>query len=215
MSTRQAAFRIFIGTNGTGKTTVMKKYLGVNTRNVVVPSSRDDKAWHGIPELTWEVRQMPDPFSGKTVPTVIFPEIGTFTGTRVVYVEGNNYARILSGLLDPTHGLKRAGLFLDDFPMYIISKGTITHEAKQLFIGRRHRELDIFMGCHSGQDISADLLKFGPDLVVGYTTSPPNDTTLSKVPNGQRFLETSQRVNEINLRSPEGQRYYKELVPAI
>jgi hypothetical protein len=50
---------------------------------------------------------------------------------------------------------------------------------------------------------------------VGYTTSPPNDTTLAKVPNGQRFIEVSRRVNEHNLKLPENQRFYKENVPAL
>lgn len=213
MSRRQAAFRIFIGTNGTGKTTTMKKYLSVNERNLVVPSSRDDRAWQDYPELAWEVRQMPDPFTGKTVPTVVFPDMATFTGTRVVHVDGDQ--RIFNGLIHQTRGIKRAGLFLDDFRMYIYAKGTINREATQLFIGRRHRELDIFMACHKGSDISADLLGFNPDLVVGYTTSPPNDNTLAKVPNGERFMQTCQRVNSINLNKPEGQRFYKELVPAL
>jgi hypothetical protein len=213
MSTRQAAFRIFIGTNGTGKTTTMKKYLAINERNLVVPSSRDDTAWHGLPELAWEVRQMPDAFTGKLIPTVVFPEINTFTGTRVVHVDGDE--RIFNGIIHRSRGIKNAGLFLDDFRMYIYSKGSITKEANNLFIGRRHRMLDVFMACHSGQDISADLIRFNPDLVVGYTTSPPNDTTLAKVPNGQRFIEVSRRVNEHNLKLPENQRFYKENVPAL
>lgn len=212
MSTRQAAFRIFIGTNGTGKTTTMKKYLAVNDRNLVVPSSRDDPAWRGYPELKWEVREMPDPFTGKNVRAVVFPEMHTFTGTHIVNVDGD--LRIFNGIIDQTRGMKRGGLFLDDFRMYIYSKGSISQEAVKLFIGRRHRELDIFMACHKGSDISSDLLGFNPDLVVGYTTSPPNDNTLAKVPNGQAFMDTCQRVNAINLKQPEGKRFYKELVPA-
>lgn len=212
MTTRQAAFKIWIGTNGTRKTTDMMKYLSINERNLAVPSGRDDKAWHGIPELEWEVREMPDPFTKKLVPTVVFPEINTFTGTRVVHVDGDQ--RIFNGIIHQTRGIKNAGLFLDDFRMYIYSKGSITTAANQLFIGRRHRMLDIFMACHSGQDVSADLIRFNPELIVGYTTSPPNDTTLSKVPNGQRFIEVSRRVNEINLKRPENERYYKERVPA-
>lgn len=213
MTTRQATFKIWIGTNGTRKTSDMKKYLPINERNLVVPSSRDDTAWHGLPELAWEVRQMPDPFTGRSVPTVVFPEINTFTGTRVVHVDGEE--RIFNGIIHQSRGIKRAGLFLDDFKMYIYSKGTITKEANQLFIGRRHRMLDIFMACHSGQDISADLIRFNPDLIVGYTTSPPNDTTLAKVPNGAKFIEVSRRVNEVNLKRPENERYYKEKVPAL
>lgn len=211
MNNREATLKIRIGTNGTGKSTWMKKYLPVNDRNIVVPSSRDDSAFSGYPELKWEVVRMPDPFSGKDVPTVIFPEMATFTGTRVVHIDGD--LRIFNGLIHPQRGFKNGGLFLDDFRMYVHSKGTITTEANALFLGRRHRMLDIFMACHSGQDISADFVKFNPTIIVGYTTLPPNENVLAKMPNGQAFADAVERVNRVNLAKPAGQRFYCEQVP--
>lgn len=212
MTPREAALKMRIGTNGTGKSTWMKSYLPVNERNIVVPSSRDDSAWSGLEELKWEVQHLDDPMNpGKLVATVVFPDINTFTGTRVVHVDGD--ARIFNGIIHPQRGFRNGGLFLDDFRMYVFSKGTITREANAVFIGRRHRMLDIFMCCHSGQDISADFIRFNPDIIVGYTTLPPNDNTLSKMPNGARFQEAVERVNRINLAKPAGQRFYAELVP--
>jgi hypothetical protein len=82
-----------------------------------------------------------------------------------------------------------------------------------MFMSRRHKMLDIFMACHSPQDISGDLIKFNPDLIVFYTTSPPNDNTLNKVPNGQAFIATVQRVNGINAKRDPGKRFYCEQVP--
>ncbi len=210
MSDREAVLKIRIGTNGTGKSTWMKNYLPVNERNIVVPSSPDDSAWSGLKELKWEVMHLEDPFTKRMVPTCVFPEINTFTGTRVVHVNGD--ARVFNGLVHPDRGFRNGGLFLDDFRMYIISKGTITAEANALFIGRRHRMLDIFMACHSGQDISADFIRFNPQLVVGYTTLPPNDNVLSKMPNGRAFADTVERVNQKNLALPEGRRFYAEQV---
>ena len=213
MSTREATLKIRIGTNGTGKSTWMKKYLPVNGRNIVIPSSPDDTAWHDLPELTWTVIQREDPFSKKMVPHVHFPEMATFTGTRVVQHKGD--LRIFNGIIDPTHGFKNGGLFMDDFKMYVYSKGTITKEANALFIGRRHRMLDILMACHSANDISADFIRFNPELIVGYTTLPANDNTLAKMPNGEAYKATEQRVQAINLQRPEGQRFYCEKVPSL
>lgn len=209
---REATLQIRIGTNGTGKSTWMKKYLGVNDRNIVIPSSPDDTAWHDFPELAWEVRQMEDPFTKKMVPTVFFPEMATFKGTRVVQHNGD--PRIFNGVIHQSRGFKNGGLFLDDFRMYVYSKGTITQEANALFIGRRHRMLDIWMACHSANDISADFIRFNPTLIVGYTTLPANDNTLAKMPNGRAYKETEQRVQSNNLQRPEGQRFYCEKVPA-
>jgi hypothetical protein len=211
MSTREATLKIRIGTNGTGKSTWMKKYLQVNERNIVIPSSPDDTAWHGLPELKWTVIQELDQFSGRMVPRVHFPDMANFTGTRVVQHKGD--LRIFNGIIDSTHGFKNGGLFLDDFKMYVYSKGTITKEANALFIGRRHRMLDIFMACHSANDISADFIRFNPELIVGYTTLPANDNTLAKMPNGGLYQQTEERVQATNLKQPEGKRFYAERVP--
>jgi len=104
---------------------------------------------------------------------------------------------------------------MDDFKMYIYSKGTITQQASALFIGRRHRMLDIFMACHSANDISADIIRFNPEIIVGYTTLPANDNTLAKMPNGELYARTEERVQAINLQQPEGKRFYAEKVPTL
>ena len=48
---RLAKFYILVGTNGTGKSTVMKKFLSVNERNLVIPPNRFDQTWDDVPEI--------------------------------------------------------------------------------------------------------------------------------------------------------------------
>lgn len=212
MSTREATFKILVGTNGTGKTTLMKKFLVLNERNLIIPSGRDDTAWHGYPELNWKAQWIEDPMRpGKQTNVVRIEDINTFTGTRVLHVDGN--PRIFDAVTDGQFGFRNGGLFMDDFRQYVFSKGTLTNGVNSLFMSRRHKMVDVFMACHSGQDISADLIRFNPDIIVGYTTLPPNDTVLNKLPDGVAFLETVKRVNTINEQKPAGQRYYFEAVP--
>lgn len=208
---RQAAFGIFIGTNGTGKTSRMKELLDVNARNLIVPSSRDDVAWNGFPELKWSVSYEPDPFRPeRKVASVMLPTLNTFAGSSLLHVDGN--IQVFDAVLNRTKGFRNGGLFLDDFRNYVFTKGTLRSEVDGLFINRRHRMLDIFMACHGFEDVSRDLLRYGPTLFIFRTTLPPNDSSVAKMANGPEFLATVERVNERAKRNPF---YFEQFVPSI
>lgn len=191
---RDAVLTISVGKNGTGKTHQLKKLLGVNRRNLVIPSNRMDPAWQGLPELKWSTEYRPDPFHPtKKVPTVVIHDLNTFTGTRVLHVDGQT--RVFNAVTEELTGYRDGGLFLDDFRRYAMSKGTLSREADRLFIGRRHRMVDIFMACHGFEDISRDLIRFGPTVFIHHTTLPPTDASVNKMPESERFLEAVARVN--------------------
>jgi hypothetical protein len=211
MTEREASFRIFVATSGCGKTTDIKTLLTPKRRNLVVPSGRDDVAWHQFQPLEWQVIQAPDPWRpGKMMPKVIVPELDTFTGTRVLHVDGKQ--RIFDALIDPVDGYRGGRLVMDDFRNYVFSGGQLRNEVATFFRNRRHKMLDLFLACHSIEDVSRQILALNPRIIVGYTTTMPTDTSIAKVPNGQLLLDTMQKVNSINLARPEGQRFYKEAV---
>lgn len=206
---RQAELAILVGTNGTGKSTALKELLTMNERNLIIPSSRTDTAWSGLPELKSSVVYEADPNNPRReIPVVRVQDLQTFTGNRVLHVDGN--AKVFEAVLDPKRGYFNGGLILDDFRRYIYTKGSLSSGVDGLFIGRRHRMLDIYLACHSFQDISADLFRFDPTLYVGYTTLPPNDAVQGKVAKWRELLATIERVNRTNAARPEGKRYYRE-----
>lgn len=208
MSTREAAFRIYIGTSGTGKTTDLKTLLTPKRRNLVVPSGRDDTAWHEFEPLEWKVIQVEDEMRpGKKVPKVVVPELNTFTGTRVLHVDGKQ--QVFDAIIDSVTGYRNGRLVLDDFRNYIYSAGNLRHEVSALFRNRRHKMLDLFLACHSPEDVSRQMLALNPLLIIGYTTTMPTDTSIAKMPNGQALLDTIALANRENLKRPEGQRYLK------
>jgi hypothetical protein len=209
--TREGAFKIFIATSGCRKTSDIKVLIkdDVLRRNLVVPSGRDDIAWHGYPELKWSVIMVDDEWKpGRKVPKVIIPELNTFKGTRVLNVDGKQ--PIFDAIIDPISGFRNGRVVLDDFRNYVYSNGNLRHEVATFFKNRRHKMLDIFMACHSMEDISRQMLSLNPKLVIGMTTTLPTDTSINKIPKGQEMLDMIARVNAINIARPEGERYYKE-----
>lgn len=206
---RQAELAILIGTNGTGKSTALKALLKMNVRNLIIPSSRSDTAWQGVPELETYVTYGPDPDNPRReIPIPRIKELGSFTGNRVLHVDGN--ARLFDAVCDPRTGYFNGGLILDDFRRYIYTKGTLRSTVDGLFINRRHRMLDIYMACHAFQDISADVFRFDPMLYVGYTSLQPSEAVRGKVRRWEQLLQVIDRVNRTNQQRPEGQRWYKE-----
>lgn len=202
---RKADLKILVGTNGTGKSTVLKKYLQVNERNIIIPSGRDDIAWRGIPELKWRMVLVPDPLNpGKQMKRVVVDQLNTFTGNRVFHVDGNTL--LFDAITDQVHGFRNGGLVLDDFRNYVFSKGTLSSGTSGVFINRRHKMLDIYMACHGFEDVSRDLVRFDPTLIIFRTSLPPNDASLAKMANGAAFIDTVRRVNSKATANP----YYCE-----
>ena len=213
---RKALLSISVGTTGTRKTTNMKELLVVNERNLVIPNGRDDKAWFGYPELTCRGEYYTDPLDpnpNNRRTRVVINELDTFTGTRVLHVDGDQ--RIFDAVVDNTRGFKGGGLFLDDFRNYILTKGTLKQNVDAMFRNMRPRMLDIFMACHSWEDVSRDLMRFDPLLFVFYTTLPPTEASIDKMGNRAEFLAVIDEVQRVNgKRVPTERHYFKRFQPA-
>jgi hypothetical protein len=119
---------------------------------------------------------------------------------------------IFDAVIHPVDGYRNGRLVLDDFRNYVFSNGQLRGEVATFFRNRRHKMLDLYLACHTPEDISRQILALNPKLIIGYTTTMPTDTSLAKVPNGQKLLDTIREVNAVNMARPEGERYLKKVV---
>jgi predicted ATPase len=189
---RKAVFNILFGTNGTGKTTILKRFLVANERNLILPANRLDEAWatdangNKIPEINTMAllkkvtRGQEDDFdyffkakgaeaikSQKAFFKELAREIGTFKGNRKIV---SRHRRIFEAIIHPDRGFYNGGLYIDDFKNMIPSNN-LTDSVTSLFGDRRHRMLDIFMAAHSPTDMPPKLLDFQPNIFLFKTTS--------------------------------------------
>lgn len=200
----------YVATNGCGKSTLLKKLLPYNQRNLIIPSNRDDSAWHGIAELKPEVRFELDPRDPKGLrkkPVDVIPGLPSFSGNRVVHVDG---PEAFEAVTHPGYGFKNGGLVLDDIKNYVESQALIPGHVRTLLGGRRHRMLDIFFAAWAFQDINADLYGFQTELFIGYVTRPPDRDLARKVRNYDELVDTWKRSYEINSRLPANRRWHYE-----
>lgn len=205
---RIGAFYLFEGTNGTGKTTQMKKLLSANRRNLIVPANRLDTAWHGYKELKWAFKWVTDPndFNGKRkIKKWYLPELNTFSGTRVLHIDEPWQFQFIC---ETSTGIKNGGFFIDDYKNHIKSAGILPNYVRKLLGDRRHRMLDIFMASHSLQDINAEFMQFKPVLFMFNCTRPPNKSVLEKTQNSVELIKAYHHVREMNSRLPDDKQHY-------
>jgi predicted ATPase len=183
---RKAAFDILFGTNGTGKTTVMKKLLAINSRNLILPANRLDKAWNEYPEINVQkilievTKGKEDDFEyffkarGEEAMLLqrrfkerLSKELQTFKGNKKIFAP---HREIFNVIIHPEKGFVNGGLFIDDFKNHI-PKNNLPANVQSLFGDRRHKMLDIFMAAHSPTDMPPKLLDFQPTIYLFFTTS--------------------------------------------
>ena len=204
---RDAIFAVAVGTNGTGKTTYWKQFLGFNKRNLIIPANRSDstKAWGHVKEipvdailkkvtglgpLDWELlddkkhrelRQQLLMFMGK-----VFRAID---GNAKIVLNQRNKV-LFDCIIHDELGFTNGGLFFDDFKNYIPAYNP-PGNVIQMLSDRRHKGVDMFLATHSPNKIPAPFFDYGPQLVVFKTT---------------RSFETAKEKIELSL--------YNELVAA-
>lgn len=217
---RLAYFNVFVGMNGSGKSHNMLKWRAVNKRNLILPASRADKQWIGIPELKPKVvfpKDHMDPKGLRRRPTWIIPEIGTFQGDRVIHIEGSDQERegIFHAITHPQYGFHSGGMFMDDSKNYIRTKGNLPGHVRTFWGNRRLHMVDIFLAAWQYQDINADFYGFGPQLFIFNVQREPNALVLEKMNDPAGFLAVHRRVQQKNAALPSNRRWYFEPFPAI
>jgi hypothetical protein len=134
---RQVLFFIVCGTNGTGKTTLVKKLIGGRKTLVVDP---DGLEWSNLPTIEMEEMTMLKPNAQARIIAPGYKEITALT----------NY----------THG----NLVLDDCRYYVRSR--IEEGVRQLLVRRRQKDVDIFAVAHSLNEVPPTFWTFATHLVL-------------------------------------------------
>lgn len=222
MSTeRLVYFCLFVGMNGSGKSHNMLKWRKLNTRNLILPASRADKQWAGIPELKPKVVFVKDRMSMNPEARVaqwIIPGINDYTGDRVVHIEGSDAERegIFKAITHPQHGFHNGGIFMDDAKNYIRTKGNLPGHVRTYWGNRRLHMVDIFMAAWQYQDVNADFYGFGGmQAFIFNVEREPTKAVLERIPNPDEFLAVHRRVRDRNAKLPRDRRWYFEPFPSI
>jgi len=207
MSNVNPPFIILIGTNGTGKTTKIKELLKIFPRNLILPANSYDPGWRDFRfdyrlevKKGWKkVQRSSDPKDVKDKPMFYVPGINQFTGLAKLKPEHSeiDFAEVLKTVTADETGFAYGGLVIDDFKNYIISSGLLPSSIKNFFIGRRHREVGIYMACHGWTDINRELLNWNPELWIHKTKAPPHDTFMSKI-DPIRHAELHEVIRRVN-----------------
>ncbi|WKZ67149.1 MAG: hypothetical protein QY325_04285 [Flavobacteriales bacterium] len=219
MRERLVRFDIFLGMNGSGKSYQMAKCRRFNERNLILPATRADKVWKGIPELKAVVGFKADPMDPagrRRVPVVYYPEINSFKGDRVIFLEGSDRDRALAfnSIIHPEWGFHRGGFFMDDSKRYIHTKGSLPHNVREFFGNRRQNAVDIFLAGWQFQDINSDFWGFGGmQLWIGNVQRQPTSMLLENHPNPNGVIAAYLFSQAINGKLPTSQRWHFEPYP--
>jgi len=175
---RIATFDLMLGTNGSGKSHILKQLLKINKRNLIIPP-RLDNTWDNIPEINtenilnkvgysdWDVffrnsNNVELLKARQRFGYLLSQELFNFSGSRKIYIDDEGLFKII---VHPDYGFKRGGLFLDDFKDYIPSN-KLPKFVHRMLSNRRFRELDIFAATHSPLFVPVRMFAFNPTLYL-------------------------------------------------
>lgn len=137
---------IIVGTNGTGKTTLVKKLIDANGRKVLVVDP-DGIEWGSLATI--------EPY-------------------QVDKIKQGKRARIVGptpGDLAYLTGFSEGSLVLDDCRFYV--KARIEESIRRTFVRRRQRGIDIFAVAHSLNEVPPTFWTFATHLILFKTTDNP------------------------------------------
>src|SRR3989304_927091 len=168
---REATFKLLIGTNNTGKSHVMRKFLSLNKRNLICFPNSKDSTWDGVKLI--DVENLLTAASNNSIfdfdiffnnrgekmapmqqkfKKLLSREIQKFSGNRKIRIK---HPQIFKIITDEDYGFYNGGLFLDDFKS-CIPRNNLPGYIRNLLDSRRHYMLDIFCATHAPKDIPPD-----------------------------------------------------------
>jgi len=137
---------IVVGTNGTGKTTIVNRLIDEVGRRVLVVDP-DGLEWH---------------------------RLATIDSEKCSKIKKGKRARIVAPTPEDLHNIvlfSDGSLVLDDCRYYV--KSRIAESLRQIFVRRRQRAIDIFAVAHSLNEVPPTFWTFATHLILFKTTDNP------------------------------------------
>ncbi len=146
MNERRAKLAIILGTNGTGKTTLLRNIVqAANQRTLIITAQ--DAEWLDLPDNP-----------------LLTPDDFAFSGIQRHIFDPNKK----HGTLSRIHLFRKGIVVFDDCRLYLRSN---TDDAiRALLIARRQREVDIFAVGHGFTEVPPVFFTFASDLFLFRTT---------------------------------------------
>ncbi len=160
---------IVLGTNGTGKTTFLKKTLNqIKTERKLIVT--------------------PDPMEWTDIPLVDRKELTTFSGIkRLIYKEGD--MRLLA------EKIANCVLIFDDFKALFLEKRSEINALRTLAIRRRQRMLDLFIVAHGFTEIVPSYLFTFASKIILFRTLDNLTRIKNRLIDYEQVLAAQQKVN--------------------
>ena len=169
---------VILGTNGTGKTSFIKKMIkGLNSGGVkTLIVTPDDIEYPHLKD--WKLEN---------------PKEFEFTGVRKHIFEPKHTFKAI------TDNYRRGALFLDDARDYLPANLENEQEFRKLMIRRRHLETDVFVVAHGFTDIPPKIFTYVNKYILFKTTDPVNKRK-DTIRNYEEIEEAVNRINGMNLK---------------
>lgn len=180
----QTKMTIIVGTNGTGKTTELRRMLTAITnpdRKLIV--TRHLFEWSDFKENK-----------------LISPADFTFKGINY-HIPADP-----SLTLSKIQHLKNSVVVFDDARKYL--KAKTEEELNDLYISRRQYAIHIFFVAHNFKQVPVQAFGFATNFILFKTVAAIDNERLNQLNDPEKFLETKRRVDLMAEKNP----FYKELI---
>lgn len=172
-SKRDAMIVILLGTNGTGKTTYIKKATQGQRRLILTSTGRG--GWAGVKHIA--VDQLHT----------------NWKGTRQIAMFEND--QVFTKIIDNKQPLRNCTVIMDDCRNYIKSNIDHTPGLKVLLIDYRHLKLDLWFVIHSPNQVPPQVYDFANWALVGHAPVLIN-TSRVELQQAQTIKETQIKITE-------------------
>jgi len=221
---RESVLFVFIGEPGTGKSTIMQKFMSMNTRNLIIPSNWSEvgETWKNMGVLkpsSYLIRDTLDPKGKKQIVRYRVEHLTTFQGNKVIDVRliaDQHMYQFIPSILDanaPDLSFRYGGFYLDDMKNYIASVGQLPQAISNPLRARRHIGVDFFFACHRFQDVNSEFYGFGAKLFIFKTNTPPSPAALDRI-SPQCQAQLIRIIEGVNKRAIKDRHYYHPFDPS-
>ena len=171
---KDSVFAILIGTNGTGKSTVLRQIMEKSRVNgnrvLVIPSNLSEPSFKDIPQIHVK-------------------DLNTFSGAKKIMCYNTaEFAYIAKRLRNCT-------LISDDFRNYI-EQSQMHPDVRRLFVDRRHNNIDIYMAAHGPAQIPPAFYDW-LDFIFLFRTVGNFKRAQDKLLSFDVLLEKQKQINHI------------------